>query len=323
MAMLIALLPALFWGATGIVTTKMGGTATQGTLGMTFGAFVFGILTTILYVIPHAGMGFAFNPRIWVVGFFSGLFWAVGSAGQFTSFKKVGVSIGNPISTAGQIITNALMAAIVLQEWTTPAIWIVGSVAIILVTVGAVFTSVQDKNDRENHIPRAQFISGMNAIVVSTLGFMMYFVFPNLLSKIGYISSSVHSIPNNTGLYYMTAIILPQSIGQMLGAFLIIIFVAKQPQLMFKAGTWRNMVTGLVWAIGNVFMFISAANPHVGQAVATTLSQLGVVVATLGGIFILHEHKTRYQMKYIIVGIILLAIGGVMMGDLTNLSKML
>ncbi|MGL5747037.1 MAG: GRP family sugar transporter, partial [Weissella cibaria] len=45
MSILIALIPALAWGSTGLVTTKMGGTAAQGTLGMTFGAFVFGMLT--------------------------------------------------------------------------------------------------------------------------------------------------------------------------------------------------------------------------------------------------------------------------------------
>ncbi|MBC6498462.1 hypothetical protein H7R52_06290 [Weissella confusa] len=65
---LIALIPALAWGSTGLVTTKMGGTAAQGTLGMTFGAFVFGMLTLGLFVVPQAGMEFAFNPRIWIVG---------------------------------------------------------------------------------------------------------------------------------------------------------------------------------------------------------------------------------------------------------------
>ena len=101
MSILIALIPALAWGSTGLVTTKMGGTAAQGTLGMTFGAFVFGMLTLGLFVVPQAGMEFAFNPRIWIVGFVSGLFWAVGTAGQFVGFKKLGVSVGNPLSTAG------------------------------------------------------------------------------------------------------------------------------------------------------------------------------------------------------------------------------
>ena len=38
MDMVIALLPALFFGATGIITTLLGGKAVQGTLGMTYGA---------------------------------------------------------------------------------------------------------------------------------------------------------------------------------------------------------------------------------------------------------------------------------------------
>ncbi|SUP52231.1 Putative glucose uptake permease [Weissella viridescens] len=51
-----------------------------------------------------------------MVGFVSGLFWAIGTAGQFVAFKKLGVSVGNPVSTASQIALNALMAASVWEN---------------------------------------------------------------------------------------------------------------------------------------------------------------------------------------------------------------
>jgi len=57
LAILLALVPALAWGSVGLVNTKMGGSAAQQTLGMTFGALIFGLGTMFLYVMPnHACM---------------------------------------------------------------------------------------------------------------------------------------------------------------------------------------------------------------------------------------------------------------------------
>ncbi len=106
----------------------------------------------------------------------------------------------------------------------------------------------------------------------------------------------------------------------MIGAFLIVIFVLREGDKMFKAPTWRNIVTGLVWATGNIFMFISAANPNVGQAVATTLSQMGIIVGTFGGIYLLGEKKTSYQMKLIVVGTILVVVGGILIGNIAKFA---
>ncbi|GAK31403.1 putative glucose uptake permease [Weissella oryzae SG25] len=320
MSILIALIPAIAWGSVGIVTTKMGGSAAQGTLGMTIGALVFGLGTMLIYVLPVAGSDYAFNPKIWVVGVVSGLFWAVGTAGQFIGFKKLGVSIGNPISTAGQIIFNAIMAAAVLGDWTSSRMWLFGLIAIAMVALGAYFTSIPDANAPKQMNIDFSWSAGLLAMLISTLGYMMYFVFPNLLAKIGYISASLKAGPHGSadGLYYMTSIVGPQSIGQVVGALIIVIFFMKEREIFAKA-TWRNVVTGLVWAVGNVFMFISAANPKIGQATAATLSQMGIIVGVFGSIWILGERKSKRQMVFIIIGVILVALGGVVISNLANI----
>ncbi|WP_072152526.1 GRP family sugar transporter [Weissella viridescens] len=320
MAILIALIPALAWGSTGIITTKMGGSAAQGTLGMTLGALIFGLSTLLFYVIPSAGLDFAFNPRVWVVGFVSGLFWAIGTAGQFVAFKKLGVSVGNPVSTASQIALNALMAASVLGEWTNGKMWFFGLLAIIAVVIGAVLTSLPDPNSKATPNPEADPKGGYMAIALSSLGFMMYFVFPNLLNKFGFISDAVHGAPHGSGLHYMTAIVGPQSIGQVIGALIIVVFVMHQGKTMWQPATFRNILTGLVWGIGNIAMFISAANPQIGQAIAATLSQLGIIVGTFGGIYILHEKKTSRQMLYISIGTILVVVGAIIISNLSSLA---
>lgn len=315
MGILIALIPAITWGSTGLVNTKMGGSAAQQTLGMTFGALIFGLAVMLFYVIPnHISLDY----RIWIVGLFSGIFWAVGTAGQFVAYKDMGVSSAFPLSTAGQIVSNAIMAAAVLGEWTTIQMWIFGAIAITLVTTGALLTSARSKASKSTSTQRpAAYSHGLIALLLSTIGYMLYFVFPNLMFKVGFISKAVHEA--NNGASYMTAIIGPQAIGQVIGAFIIVIFVFQESEKMFQKATWRNILTGLNWGVGNLFMFISTANPAIGQATATTLSQMGVIVGTFGGIYLLHEKKTRDQMVKIVIGSVLVVIGGVL---ISNLSKL-
>ncbi|WKX23959.1 GRP family sugar transporter [Bifidobacterium animalis] len=318
MGMLIALLPALFLGSNSVMTAKIDGKPSQGTLGATFGAFLFAVLMAVCYTIPHAGASFAFNPRIWVVGLCSGIFWTIGSIGQFSALKPLGVSLAMPISTAGQVVGNALMAAIVLGEWRSLRVWVIGIIAIILVTSGAILCSARDSVTDAVHISAKNMKFGMIALLISTIGFMMYFVFPNLLHKTGYIDNAIYNAPDGNGLYYMTAMILPQSVGQVLAAVAIIVLGEHNQSLIFTRKTALNIFTGLSWAIGNCLIFISAANPNVGQAIATTFSQLGVLVSTFGGIVILKEHKTRHQMICILFGTLLIVAGAVLMAMYTT-----
>ena len=64
--------------------------------------------------------------------------------------------------------------------------------------------------------------------------------------------------------------------------------------------TALNLIPGVVWGIGNLFMFYS--QPKVGVATSFSLSQLLVIVSTLGGIFILGEKRSPpndwYMVRY-------------------------
>lgn len=316
-SILIALIPALCWGMVGIISTKMGGNAGQQTLGISVGALLLGIGVTLFYVIPQ---NIHVDGHIWIVGLLSGLFWSVGMFGQLNSFTDLGVSIGLPLSTAGQIVTNALLGASLLGEWQTRSVWLFGSISIILVALGAVLISASPHNNNKSNSKQnpKSFKHGLIFLVISTVGYMLYFIFPNLLVKVGFISSQIRDA--NNGINYMTAIVTPQAIGQVIGAVLILL-VLKKHHTIFKIETAKNVLTGIDWATGNLLMFISAANVLVGQAMATTLSQMGVVVGTFGGIYLLHEKKTHDQMVKILIGTLLMIGGGVLMSDLETIGS--
>ena len=110
MGFLLALIPAIAWGSIGLVSGKLGGNAYQQTLGMTFGALVFGIGTLIV-------MRPVLDTKIWLLGIVSGLFWALGQGQQFQSMKYMGVSMTMPISTGMQLVATTLAGALLFHEW--------------------------------------------------------------------------------------------------------------------------------------------------------------------------------------------------------------
>ncbi len=310
MMLLIALVPALTWGLMATITTKLGGTAGQQTLGTSLGAVVLGLGVYLFYVVPQ---GVSIPTSVWITGLLSGMCWALGNTGQYLSYKDLGVSIGLPLSTAGQIVANAVMAAVVLGEWTTGKMWAFGSLAIVIIVFGAMQISGRSKSSHQTIAP-SLFRHGLMVLAWSTLGFMLYFVFPNLMSKLGFVDAGFHAA--NNGLTYMTAIVLPQALGQLIGALLLIVIVFHQQHLIFEKHSFTNILTGLTWAVGNLCMLIAAGNPQVGQTVAATLSQMCVIVGTFCGIFLLHEHKTKTQMRSITFGTLLMALGGMIIANL-------
>ena len=80
--------------------------------------------------------------------------------------------------------------------------------------------------------------------------------------------------------------------------------------------TFRNMLTGVLFSIGNLFLLISIS--RIGLAISLSLSQAGVLLSTFGAIFILKESKTKKELFFVIVGIILIVSGAFLPGILKN-----
>lgn len=283
MSFLIALVPMLAWGSIALVSSKLGGDANQQTLGMTMGALLFA-LATYLIVQP------VLNGWIFLIGFLSGFFWTIGQNGQFHGMKYMGVSVGLPLSTGFQLILNTVAGAIFFHEWTKTRDFGFGFLALVLLVLGAYLTARQDdeeapKTDRK----MLDFGRGFRALIFSTIGYGLYTI-----------------IITWAGLDPL-AIILPQSIGMLLGAA---IFALKKAQL--NRFVFKNMLSGLLWGIGNICMLLTVQN--IGLAIGFSLSQMGIIISTLGGIFLLGEHKTKKEMVYVVSGCLLIILGGLVLG---------
>ena len=281
MEILIALVPAVMWGSILLVSSKLGGEPNNQVVGITFGALFFSIVV-FFFISPQ------FSWTAITVSFISGLLWALGQMNQFKAVTHLGVSKTLPISTGLQLVGTSLFGVLAFGEWSTTMKLIIGISALSLICLGVVLTSYQQKdpNDKGQGSPLKK---GMSILLLSTVGYVGYVVLIRWFSIDGWTA------------------ILPQSIGMVVGA--ILLSIKAKP---FNKYTIRNMIPGLMWATGNLALLLSI--PRVGTATSFSLSQTGIIISTLGGIFILGEKKTKKQIVLVIIGSILIIAGGVMLG---------
>ncbi|RGC45657.1 GRP family sugar transporter [Enterococcus gallinarum] len=283
MSIVFALIPMFAWGSIGLVSGKLGGDANQQTLGMTIGAFLFSLIVFFVTMPTIDGW-------IVVIGLLSGLCWSVGQNGQFHGMKYLGVSVGLPLSTGMQLILNTIAGALFFGEWTQSRDYLLGITALILLVTGAYLTARQDGEQMpatENKM--LDFPRGFRSLISSTIGYGAYTI-----------------IITWAGIDPL-AIILPQSIGMLIGAS----FFALRKTKVNRA-VWKNTLSGLLWGIGNVCMLITVQ--QIGLAVGFSLSQMGIIISTLGGIFLLGEKKTKKEFKYVVFGCLLVIFGGILLG---------
>lgn len=194
-----------------------------------------------------------------------------------------------PISTGMQLVGTTLFSNIFLGEWSTLTQVIMGLIAMILLVVDIGLTSLKAKNESTSDNP--EFKKAMGILIISTVGYVGYLVL-----------GDIFGVSGRDALFF-------QSIGMAIGRFIL----SMNHKTSIKSTT-LNLIPGVIWDIGNLFMFYS--QPKVGVATSFSLSQLLVIFSTLGGIFILGEKKDRRQMIGIWSGIIVIVIASILLGNL-------
>jgi glucose uptake protein len=276
---LLALIPAVAWGSLVLVSVKLGGNAYSQTLGITIGAFLFSL---VMFFFSNPDL----TPLVWSIGIVSGIFWTVGQLNQLASVKHIGVSKTVPISTGMQLMGTTLFGVLVFKEWDTKMTVMLGIIAILLIIGGVVFTSIGQKDDKD---AGKSLKKGLLILFISSIGYIGYVIIIRYFEIDGW------------------AAILPQAIGMVAAAAAL---TARQKP--FNKFALRNILTGLLWAAGNLGLLLSLQK--IGVATSFSLSQTGIIISTLGGIFLLGEKKTKKQIIFVIIGCVLIIAGGVLLG---------
>ncbi|CAM2363537.1 GRP family sugar transporter [Listeria seeligeri] len=281
MNIVIALIPAVMWGIMPLVVSKIGGKPRQQIIGTTLGALLFAI-GVFLFTNPE------YTTTILIASFVSGAFWSLGQMNQFRAFTQVGVSKTMPLSTGMQLVGTSLFGVFAFHEWGTTSKLVIGFSALALIIFGIFLTSYQQHKDENSG---QNMKKGLITLVISSVGYVGYVVITQWFNISGWDA------------------ILPQAVGMVVAGLL---FSIKSSEKRFTKQTWLNMIPGIMWATGNLALLFS--NKLVGIATGFSLSQMGVVISTIGGILFLGEKKTKKELVLVIFGVILVIIGGTMIG---------
>ncbi|THE13223.1 sugar transporter [Enterococcus hirae] len=279
MGLLIALIPAIGWGIQPLVLKKIGGRPTNEILGTGVGALLVGLCVQ-LFMSPDG-----ISVTTFLISFLSGAFWVIGQIGQYTTFNLLGVSKTMPISTALQLIGTSLIGVFAFGEWAGTTGKVIGGLAIILLVIGSVLSTI---SDTENH--KGGLAKGITILASTSIGYWVYSALPKLVDAGG------------------VSIFFPQMLGVFLGA--IIYVVLKKPKTFSEGKSWKATLVGVIFSLAAfAYIFSAAAN---GVATAYIITQMNVVISTLGGMVILHEKKSPKELKFTLIGLVLI-VGGSMM----------
>lgn len=280
MNLLIALIPAIGWGIQPMILKKINGRPKNEILGTGIGALLIGIIV-YLFLSPQS-----LNRITFLLSTLSGMFWVIGQVGQYNAYNLLGVSNTMPITTGLQLIGTSLIGVIVFGEWSrSPYSKIIGAGAIILLIIGAALTTISDSKDK-----KSGFFKGIILLSLTSVGYWVYSALPKIVNADG------------------VSIFFPQMLGVFLGAVIYVIIFRGQDAFKDKK-SWKAGIVGFTFSISALAYIFSAQEN--GVATAYIITQLNVVIATLGGIFILKEKKTARELKFTILGLILIITGSI------------
>ena len=301
MSFAIGLLPALLFGSSSVLLMKLGGDSRQQTMGQFFGALGVAIVLVL-------SVGVDTNPAVLLTAFVAGAVLGMGMNLQIISFHYLGVSRVMPLTTGGQLIGVAVLGIALFGEWVGSAALPVGIAALAAILVGVFLAGWSEPapltvsasaaaSAPASSDPAPAPASVRTGMVIMAISTLFLIAFPTL--------TRLWSIDPMTSL-------LPEAIG-----FVVVGMIATSPRRGMPDTRWSRptvgaLLPGVLWGTGLIVLQYSIN--VLGVAVGFALSQLTVVVATFGGIWILHEKKTRKEMRVTMLGMLFLVGGAMLLG---------
>ncbi len=270
------LLPAIGWGIQPLVVVKTNSKVVNQIFGTAVGTLIVSIIV-MLFLRP------ALSATTFIMAAVAGAMWIIGQLGQYTAYQRIGVAQTMPISTGLQLVGTSLVGVFIFGEWASSTARIAGFIGIAMLIVGAVLTSIDDQQG-------SQAVQGNRAatllmLLVTTIGYVIYNAIPRALTASG------------------IAIFFPESVGMTIGV-LIYLAATHRMEALREQASWRSLIIGFIFSLASLAYIVSVRENGVNTAFV--VSQLSVVISTLGGIIFLHERKS--QRGYLLNGIGLVAI---------------
>ncbi|MBU7557798.1 GRP family sugar transporter [Weissella paramesenteroides] len=285
-----SLLAIIGWSAYPTLVSKFGGNSIQGIFGATWGTL---IVATLLLLIR--GLSIPTGADFWL-SVASGASWAFANVLTIAAFglkdsagNILGSSKAMPISTAFQISANVLWGVIMLGNWPSGTAKVLGFLAVIVILIGAYLTTYQETKTEGNN---ALLIKAVGILLIAQIGYSLYGILPQ------YTSNGVD------GMHMF----LPQAIGMAAFGLLLGFFdLLKNHHNIFVDNiTYKQLISGFFFAIAALGYLVSAQPEMLGLATGFVLSQVSIVGATVSGIIVMKQVKTKKEWLVIGVGLVLI-----------------
>lgn len=156
------LLPAIAWGVLPLIVSQLGGRPVNQIFGTAVGTL---IASLVVQLIVHP----AINVISFIMAMIAGAFWIIGQLGQYTGYANVGVSKTMPISTGLQLVGTSLVGVFLFGEWSTTIAKLVGGLGVLLLVIGVIMTSIQDRQEVTGSNQRRTIVM----LIVTTIGFIV------------------------------------------------------------------------------------------------------------------------------------------------------
>lgn len=282
MTILLTLIPALAWGILPLTVARINGKPINQIFGTAVGTLIVSLFV-VLFLQPNVDL------KSFIMAALAGAFWIVGQLGQYSGYKAIGVSQTMPISTGLQLIGTSLIGVILFGEWASTSAKILGFLGIILLIIGSSLTAITDKADLPSGGTAAR-TKTIIMLILTTIGFLVYNAIPKAMSDSG------------------LAIFFPESVGMIIMVLVYILFT-KQPHVLKEKASWQSVIAGFIFSIAAITYILSVKVN--GVNLAFVISQLSVVISTLGGMIFLHESKSKRELTFTIIGLILIVGGAI------------
>lgn len=253
----------------------------------------------LLTVMVFAAQGFrGLTWDVFWLPFLGGLVWAVSGYLAFSAARILGLARAFGIWSPLNAVTAMLWGILLFGEFHQSSAVTIGLLLLALVIIIAgILMIIFAKGSGINSVLSASFRFGLIAAIGAGVLWGSYFI-PVRLSGV---SPWVGAFPLAIGIFTGSAILAA--------------FTRQSLRLASASDTLRTLLTGLMWGIGNYAMLLLVEQLGAGRGY--TISQLGVVVNSLMGVFVFKDPQPGTRAAaFTIIGCIVATGGAILLGTL-------
>lgn len=236
--------------------------------------------------------------QIFWLPFVGGLVWSVSGLLAFTATDHLGMArafgIWAPINVVVSIFWGVVIFGEFLSSSTLTLVLLAASLAII---IAGVLLIIFAKGFGGESLSGRRFWIGLLSAFGAGVLWGSYFIPIKLSSASMWVAS------------------FPLSLGIFAGSALLVAFTREPLRLDHSSDYLRVSLTGLLWGIGNYGMLLLVEQLGAGRGF--TISQLGVVVNGLAGVYVLKDPPPGSRAAALtLVGCVLATLGAILLGSL-------